>query len=321
VKPPRVLTWHVHGSYLRSLAHARAEFVLPMRPDRGDGYAGCAGPAWPANVREVAAADVRHLDLDVVLFQTRKNYLVDQFDILSPEQQRLPRIHLEHDPPREHPTDTCHPVDDPEVLVVHVTHFNRLMWNCGRSATRVIEHGVPDRPDVSYSGELERGIVVINNLRSRGRRLGIDVFERVRERVPLDLVGMQSEELGGLGEIPHAELARFTARYRFLFNPIRYTSLGLAVCEAMMVGLPIVGLATTEMATAVENDVTGYVDTNVDMLVERMLELCDDRGRARKLGLAARRYARRRFGIGRFARDWENTFAQVTGIGGEEAAA
>jgi len=41
---------------------------------------------------------------------------------------------------------------------------------------------------------------------------------------------------------------------RFFFNPIRYTSLGLAVCEAMMVGMPIIGLATTEMATTVQND-------------------------------------------------------------------
>jgi glycosyltransferase involved in cell wall biosynthesis len=89
----------------------------------------------------------------------------------------------------------------------------------------------------------------------------------------------------------------------------------------MMVGLPIVGLATTEMATAIDNHVTGYVDTNIDVLVERMLELCDDGGRARKLGLAARRYARRRFGIERFARDWENTFADVAGTGAPRAEA
>ena len=38
--------------------------------------------------------------------------------------------------------------------------------------------------------------------------------------------------------VPHAELPAFMSRYRFFFNPIRYTSMGLAVIEAMMVGLP-----------------------------------------------------------------------------------
>ncbi len=59
---------------------------------------------------------------------------------------------------------------------------------------------------------------------------------------------MGAEEAGGLGEVRHVELAAFAARYRFFFNPIRYTSLGLAVIEAMMVGMPIVALATTEMS-------------------------------------------------------------------------
>ncbi len=98
----------------------------------------------------------------------------------------------------------------------------------------------------------------MNNLARRGRRLGADVFERVRQEVPLDLVGMDATSLGGLGEVPPTELAAFEARYRFFFNPIRYTSLGLAVIEAMMLGMPIIGLATTEMATAIENGVSGY---------------------------------------------------------------
>ena len=134
------------------------------------------------------------------------------------------------------------------MLVVHVTPFNDLMWDCGTSPTRVVEHGVGVPAEARYTGELERGLVIVNHLGKRGRRLGLDVFERARREVPLDLVGMASEELGGLGEVPPAELPRFAARYRFLFNPIRYTSLGLAVCEAMTVGLPVVGLATTEMA-------------------------------------------------------------------------
>jgi glycosyltransferase involved in cell wall biosynthesis len=179
----------------------------------------------------------------------------------------------------------------------------------------VVEHGVDVPAGVRWTGELERGLVVVNNLRSRGRRLGLDVFERVRERVPLDLVGMGSEELGGLGEVPPPELPAFAARYRFLFNPIRWTSLGLAVCEALQVGLPVVGLATTEMATAVENGVSGWVDTDEDALVRRMERLLADPAGARRLSEGASRRGRERFGIERFARDWDALLRQVAGRG------
>jgi glycosyltransferase involved in cell wall biosynthesis len=205
-------------------------------------------------------------------------------------------------------------VDDPNTLLVHVTHFNQLMWDNGRTPTQVIEHGVVVPQDVHYTGQLNRGIVVINGLRGRGRRAGADLFEQARQELPLDLVGMKSEEAGGLGEIAHDRLHAFAARYRFFFNPIRYTSLGLAVCEAMMIGMPIIGLATTEMATAIENGVSGYVSTNVAWLVERMKELLADPDEARRLGAGARCTAQKRFNIERSARDWSETFALVTAM-------
>jgi glycosyltransferase involved in cell wall biosynthesis len=312
--PIRVFTWHVHGNYLLYLAQARAEFIVPVKPGRPPGYGGRGGTfPWPDNLHEIPADEVKHQRFDVILFQSRGHYLEDQHALLSAEQRRLPRIYLEHDPPQEHPTNTRHPVDDPETLLVHVTHFNRLMWDSGQTPTTVIEHGVLVPEAARYTGERERGIVVVNHLQRRGRRLGADVFASVRERVPLDLVGMAAEEAGGLGEISPPELPGFIGRYRFFFNPIRYTSLGLAVCEAMMVGLPVIGLATTEMVTAVENGVSGYVDTNVERLVEHMRRLLADPVEARRLGEHARRAARERFGIERFARDWEVAFALVAG--------
>src|SRR5512143_1886025 len=107
MQPLRVLTWHIHGTYLYYLTHANAEFYLPVRPDRGDGYGGRPGGFPPrGNVHEIPMAEIRHLPLDVILFQSRQNYQKDQYDILSDEQQELPRIYLEHDPPRESPTET-----------------------------------------------------------------------------------------------------------------------------------------------------------------------------------------------------------------------
>lgn len=311
----RIFTWHIHGSYMYYLAcRSPHHFYLPVRPDRTGGYGGRPGNAeWPDNVYELPVEEVRRAQFDCILFQSRQHYEIDQYQIFSASQRQLPRIYLEHDPPREHPTDTRHWVDDPDMLLVHVTHFNNLMWDSGRTPTRVIDHGVVVPEGIHYTGELERGLVVINNLRSRGRRLGADIFARVREQVPLDLTGMGATELGGLGEIPHRQLPAFETRYRFFFNPIRYTSLGLAVIEAMMIGLPIIGLATTEMAPTIENGVSGYVDTNVDRLVEVMQELVANPAEARRLGQGAQRYARERFNIERFSRDWDKTFRLITG--------
>lgn len=309
-----VFTWHVHGSYLYYLAHAPHDFYVPVRQGRPEGYGGrTPGFAWPANLHEVAVEDVKRLRLDAVLFQSKRNYLEDQHEIFSDEQRALPQLYLEHDPPREHPTDTRHVVDDPNVLLVHVTSFNNLMWDCGRTPTLVIEHGVVVPDDAEYQGDLERGLVVVNGLARRGRRLGADIFTRLREQVPLDLVGMLSEEAGGLGEVSHAALPAFESRYRFFFNPIRYTSLGLAVCEAMMLGLPIVGLATTEMPAVIENGVAGFVDTEPERLADRMRELLRDRGLARRLGEGARRIARERFDIRRFTRDWDRAITLAAG--------
>ncbi|MBD3881492.1 glycosyltransferase family 4 protein [Phormidium tenue FACHB-886] len=308
----KILTWHIHGSYLYYLTQSPHEFYLPTKPGKPEGYGGrLGGFAWGDNVHDIPAEAVQYQDFDCILFQSRRNYLQDQFEILSEAQRQLPRLYLEHDPPREHPTDTAHVVNDPEVLLVHVTHFNRLMWDCGSTPTCVIEHGVTVPETSRYSGTLPKGLVVANGLRTRGRRLGADVFQQVRRSIPLDLVGMDAESLGGLGEIPHAQLPDFQSRYRFFFHPVRYTSLGLAVCEAMMLGMPIVGLATTELATVIENGISGYIDTNIETLIERMQELIDNPERADRLGKAAREQAQMRFNIQRFTQDWTAAFEQA----------
>lgn len=255
---------------------------------------------------------VRHMSFDAVLFQSKDAWLEEQYRILSPVQQRLPRIYLEHDPPQEHPTNTRHWMDDDAVLLVHVTPFNALMWDSGRVPTCVIEHGVQLLQPALYTGERESGIVVVNNMESRGRRLGADVYAHVSSEVPLTLVGMGSEHLGGQGEIANHELPAFMAHHRYFFNPIRYTSLGLSIVEAMMVGIPVIGLATTELVTVIRDGDNGYIDTRVERLVEAMQYLRRDLPEARRLGQGARRVAMERFNIGRFASDWMRALKWVT---------
>jgi glycosyltransferase involved in cell wall biosynthesis len=313
-RPLRVLVWHIHGSYLYYLVQSSHEFFLPVKDGKPVGYGGRSGSfPWPDNVHDVPAEDVKNEQFDCIVFQSRQNYFEDQYEILSAEQRQLPRIYIEHDPPGEDPTDTRHPVNDPNILLVHVTHFNDLMWNSQQTPTRVIDHGVIIPESARYTGEIERGLVIINDLPRRGRRLGLDIFEKVRTQIPLDLAGTDSASLGGLGPLSHRELLELEGHYRFIFNPIRYSSLALSVCEAMMVGLPIVGLATTELVTVIQNDVSGYLETDVKRLTTYMEALLLDPEMAWRLGQGAQREAMRRFNIRRFVLDWDAAFAAVTG--------
>jgi glycosyltransferase involved in cell wall biosynthesis len=144
---------------------------------------------------------------------------------------------------------------------------------------------------------------------TRGRRLGWDLFQHAQREVPLDLVGMGPE---ALQEVPHPLLPRFCTRYRFLYHPVRYTSLALAALEAMMLGMPVVALATTEVSSVLRSGENGIADTDPAALLDGMRALLADRALARKLGERAQATARSRFGIERFVADWNRIFAEAT---------
>jgi hypothetical protein len=312
-RPLRILTWHVHGNYLYYLTQVPHQWYVLSRPGRPPGYAGRAGALpWGENVRDMPVDQVAHHDFDCIVFQSHKHWIEDREAILGSRHAHLPRIFIEHDPPQEHPTNTLHPVQDPATTIVHVTHFNDLMWDSGVTPTRVIEHGVLVPPNVRYGGELDRGIVVINNMRKRGRRLGADLYREAREKVPLDLIGMDAEAEGGLGEVVNVDVPAFISRYRFFFHTCRYTSLGLAACEAMMIGMPIVAPATTEIVTVIRSGFNGYVETRREALVEVMEELLHNPELARQWGRAARETALQRFNIERFVADWMAALEDVS---------
>jgi hypothetical protein len=306
-----ILIWHIHGSYLNALGALDHNWYLPVLPDG----TGRRGPAFVGHERmiEVPAAEVRSLDLDLLIFQSPRNYEEDQFAILSEDQRRLPKIYLEHNTPRPHPSDSRHVVDDPNLLLVHVTHFNRLMWDNGRTPTTVIEHSVLIDPAARYTGVRHEGVMVVNGMQKRPRIAGYDLFLYARERVPLTCAGMGTAELGGLGDMSYRTMHRIIGEHRFLFSPMRYTSLPLSVIEGLTLGMPVVALATTELPTVIDDGVHGYLSCDIDTLIERMRYLLDNPAEASRLGTNARRLAEERFGIERFKQDWNRVFHQMAG--------
>ncbi|HUH58641.1 MAG TPA: glycosyltransferase family 4 protein [Candidimonas sp.] len=319
----RILTWHVHGNYLYSLTRAPHDFIIPVMEDGRPGYSPLGNKIpWGANVREVPASEIRNEVVDCVVYQSRTAFDVDGRDLLTPAQRDLPCAYIEHNPPEPHPTDTPHFFHHHNGVLVHVTAYNAMMWHAPNIRTTVIEHGVPAMPGLTATCTLGRGITVINHLRSRGRRVGADIYAQAQRRVALDLIGMESESMpGGLGEVSNMDVPAFLANYRFFFTPVRYASLGLSVVEAMMVGLPVVGMATTELPSVIDNGVTGFVDTRWDRVEACMHALIADRDLALEWGRAARRVALERFAMDRYLRDWMRLYSQLCGARREQSIA
>ena len=98
----------------------------------------------------------------------------------------LPAVYLEHDAPdRDVPLTRHRMADRPDLRLVHVTHFNDLFWDCGRTPTTVIEHGIVD-PGPRWTGECPRAAVVVNA--NVAARLHEHVLERTRSYEPARVV-------------------------------------------------------------------------------------------------------------------------------------
>jgi glycosyltransferase involved in cell wall biosynthesis len=100
------------------------------------------------------------------------------------------------------------------------------------------------------------------------------------------------------------------ARRRVYVHPVRWTSLGLSLIEAMHLGMPVVALATTEVAEA-EPPEAGVVSTDVDVLVDACRRLLADPEECVRRGKAAREAALARYSLGRFLDDWDALLAEV----------
>jgi hypothetical protein len=319
----KVLLWHVHGSWTTSFVQGPHEYLLPVTPDRGpDGLGRARTWDWPASVREVTPEQLRAEDVDVVVLQrTRDLELVREWLGREPGRD-LPAVFLEHNAPDGAVPDTRHPLaDQVEIPIVHVTFFNELFYDNGSAPTVVIEHGIVD-PGERYSGELARAAVVVNEPVRRGRYTGGDLLPLFAAAAPLDVFGMG---LTGLHERydldparvalhddpPQAAMHAELARRRVYVHPVRWTSLGLSLLEAMHLGMPVVALATTEAVEAVPAE-AGVLSTRPDRLAAAVRQFVADPDAARLAGKAARAAALERYGLERFLADWDRLLEEVT---------
>lgn len=315
----RVLLWHVHGSWTTAFVQGRHEYLIPVTADRGpDGLGRARTWSWPASAVEITREEAAEAEVDMVVLQRPHELEGLAAEWLGGRRpgREVAAVYLEHNAPQGRINELRHlAADRPELVVVHVTHFNDLFWDCGSTPTRVIEHGIVD-PGDRYSGEVPAAAMVINEPVRRGRVTGTDLLERLGAAVPVDLFGMRTQHLAGapgvrsVADLAQDRLHAEMARRRLYLHPVRWTSLGLSLLEAMHLGMPVVALATTEVVEAVPPE-AGVVSTRVEVLADAARRLVADPEQARLMGKAARAAATARYGLDRFLADWDALLEEV----------
>ncbi|WGW12265.1 glycosyltransferase [Saxibacter everestensis] len=317
----RILLWHVHGAWTEAFVQGRHQYLLPWTPEGGQWGLGRGGRDWPNSAREVDPEQLRNLDVDAVVLQ-RPEEVAEVERLLGRRAGKdMPAVFVEHNTPRGDIAKCLHPLSDQsDIPIVHVTHFNDVYWDSGRAATTVIEHGIKDPGDL-YSGVLPNLGVVINDPVRRWRITGTDLLPRFADAGRIDVFGMGGaglpEQLGlddaamhVHGDLPGGSLYNELAKRRVYLHPFRWTSLGLALLEAMHLGMPVVALAATEAIRAVPPE-AGAISTNIDELCEAAEKLIADPAEARARGRVAREVALTRYNLADFLRRWDEVLTDI----------
>lgn len=321
----KILLWHVHGSWTTAFVQGGHDYIVPVLPDRGpDGLGRARTWSWPGSVVELGPQELRDQDIDVVILQRPTELALVRHWLGRSAGTDLPAIYLEHNTPDEKPCTQRHPLADrTDIPIAHVTHFNDLFWDNGSAPTTVIEHGIID-PGDRYSGELAAGAVVVNEPGRRGRIVGADLIPRLAEIGPIDVFGMQAEDFvreqhhqfpagpvaGFQNLLNQEEMFSQLARRRVYLHPMRWTSLGLSLIEAMQLAMPVVAVATTELVEAVPPG-AGVISTDVTRLGDAFRTYLNDPASARDSGRRAREEALSRYGLPRFLHDWDQLLTRT----------
>ncbi|WP_432118747.1 glycosyltransferase [Streptomyces sp. bgisy032] len=317
-----ILLWHVHGSWTTAFVQGPHTYLVPVTPGRDpDGLGRARTFSWPASVHEVTPGELRDTPVDLVVLQRpHEPELAERWLGGRRPGRDVPALYLEHNAPDGDVPRTRHPfADRADLTIVHVTHFNRLFWDCGTTRTAVVEHGIVD-PGHRFTGRLARAAVVVNEPVRRARYTGTDLLPALAEAAPLDVFGMGTENLAGhLGlppdrcrtaDLPQSDLHAALAERRMYLHPVRWTSLGLSLLEAMHLGMPVLALATTEAVEAVPPG-AGVLSTRPGVLARAARRYLHEPEAAVADGARARQAALERYGLKRFLADWERLITEV----------
>ena len=165
----------------------------------------------------------------------------------------------------------------------------------------------------------------------------IDAYRIVKEQVPdvqLALVGSMAADdpegwdyfnatvahaqgdpdihiLNNLNNVGAIEVNAFQSHCDVVIQKSTREGFGLTVTEAIWKGRPLIGGNVGGIPLQVSDGETGFLVSSVEECAQRSVEILEDPGLGRRLGLAGKEAVRRQFLMPRLLRDWLELFEQL----------
>lgn len=191
-------------------------------------------------------------------------------------------------------------------------NINVYITSCSRKAFDdeenglVIENAVDTSIFHSSHPTKKGGVTVCNQLMGRSQFYDVELFNKIREEMPLDLIG-DNGSMGPSISDP-AQLAKTVGSYAFYANLSIYSPLSMSLAEAMCLGLGIVSTKQQATGDYLVHGESALLTNDHNEYLEFCKLLMKDRELAYKLGQNAKRIGHAKFGLDRFVNQWNDLF-------------
>lgn len=314
-EPLNILCNSIHEAYQTAISHCNATFYIFQHPH-------CK--VWNTKYRPLPPNFIQldqnqkeqqipsYVDFDLALIES----VFGHYQFMKPiaDRMHIPTIRLEH-------TSRMPWWDDNKMhdlknlkgdINVFISEQSRNDWWFGKQEAKVIEHGIDTEEFCPSDIKREGGLSVVNDFKNRGNILGFEQWKYIVKDLPIKLLGATP----GLSR-PAASIKELVEHYQstlVFINTSIYSPIPMSVLEAAACGCAIVSTATCaipDIFTHGKNALLSNDPTELRYYFEKCLQ---EPEWAIEIGMAARKLIEERFNLGRFAKEWNETFEEASRI-------
>lgn len=318
-RPPRILTFNHHESFLCSLADTGWQFDVVVRYKKLDLAWNVASRPVPTNFRLVEFDDAvrRKLDAgeyDSVICHTLKNLLwlwrwrgnkfifiahIPLFRYTLPLWLKSAvKLALFKAFRWSHPT-----------VFVAVSEFKRKSWKTRGHVAVLAPQQVGELSDGKGYDSVT---VVCNDLMTRQEELGAKDLMAIGKKIPLRIIGRNPGAEGAIQPKDYCEFRDLFSSGRIYLYTIRQPfgdGYNTAMLEAMQMGMAVV--TVDNPSSPIIHGENGLVARNPEEMLAHCQFLLSHPGEVDRLGSAARATVREKFSQGNFISAWQGALASL----------